>query len=79
MEEWMLHTIAVPRQRPHLSLLAAVSQHPAQYFALSRLSINIQVADYQLAEVASYILPLSLPYFVLIRTVPKNTIIFSLL
>lgn len=79
MEEWMLHAIAVPGQRPHLPLLAAVSQHPAQYSALSRLSINIQVADYQLAGVASCILPLSLPCFVLIRTVPENTIIFSLL
>lgn len=73
MEEWILYQIAAPGQRPYLSLFTALSQHPAQYFALTRLSINIQLADGQPAR-GSFCVPLlSLPHFMLIHTVPENT------
>lgn len=56
-----------------LSLFAAMSQRPAQYFALSGLAINSQLADYQLARGSSFVPPLSLPHFLLIHTVSENT------
>lgn len=67
MEEWMPWEISIPGQRPYLSLLL-----PPQCPALTRLPVNIQLADYQLARGSSWVPPLSVPSFALIHTVPEN-------
>ena len=53
--------------------VAAMSQYPPQYLTLTRLSVNIQLTDCQLARGSSWVPPLSLPNFVFIHTVSETT------